>query len=172
PWFRIPAFALAGTSLGGALAGGALVLLVQSRTAEGPRGTAIADVIDSHIGSMMAEHLTDVRTSDQHTVKPWLSAHVDVSPPVRELAPEGFPLIGGRVAYIDGHQAAAVVYRHDKHVINLFAWASPGNPDVPMHTTTRQGFNVISWRAGGIEYFAVSDLEADQLERFARLVAG
>ena len=128
-------------------------------------------VIDSHISSLMANHLTDVLTSDQHTVKPWLSAHVDVSPPVRELAPEGFPLVGGRVAYIDGHPSAAVVYRHEKHVINLFAWASPGSADAPFRSTARQGFNVITWRAAGITYFAVSDVEAAQLRAFARLVA-
>ena len=83
-------------------------------------------VIDSHIRSMMADHLTDVLTSDQHTVKPWLSARLDVSPSVRDLKDEGFPLIGGRLDYVDGHPAAAVVYRHAKHIINLFAWASPG----------------------------------------------
>ena len=85
-------------------------------------------VIGSHIRSMQAEHLTDVLTSDQHTVKPWLSARLDVSPPVRDLKDEGFPLVGGRLDYVDGHPAAAVVYRRAKHVINLFAWASPGKP--------------------------------------------
>jgi anti-sigma factor RsiW len=171
PWFRLPALAFAGTGLGGALAGAALVLLVLG----GPPGNlgepVITAVIDDHVSSMMANHLTDVLTSDQHTVKPWLSAHVDVSPPVHELAPEGFPLVGGRVAYIDGHQAAVVVYRHAKHVINLFAWASPSRPDAPFQATSSQGFNVITWRAAGITYFAVSDLEADQLAEFARLAA-
>ena len=85
-------------------------------------------MIDSHIRSLQADHLTDVLTSDQHTVKPWLSARLDVSPPVRDLKDQGFPLVGGRQDYVDGHPAAVVVYRHAKHVINLFAWASSG-PD-------------------------------------------
>ncbi len=115
----------------------------------------------------MADHLTDVLTSDQHTVKPWLSRHIDVSPPVEELAAEGFPLVGGRIDYVDGHPAAVVVYRHAKHVINLFAWAT-SSPDAPIRQEARQGFNVVTWRRAGIAYAAVSDLEADQLMTFAR----
>ena len=60
-------------------------------------------------------------TSDQHTVKPWLSARLDLSPVVKDFAAEGYPLVGGRLDYVDGHRAAAIVYRRDKHVINLFA---------------------------------------------------
>ncbi len=171
PWFRRPGVVLAGTGLSGALAGAVLMLLVHGGSAGGGGQSVTDAIIDSHIGSMMANHLTDVATSDQHTVKPWLSAHVDVSPPVRELASEGFPLVGGRVAYVDGHPAAVVVYRRDRHVINLFTWAAPGAADAPFRKTSRQGFNVIAWRADGIAYFAVSDVEADQLARFARLVA-
>jgi anti-sigma factor RsiW len=170
PWFRRPAVTLGSTGLAGALAGAALVLLIhRAPNAQGSLSVTQA-VIDSHIASLMADHLTDVQTSNQHTVKPWLSAHVDVSPPVRDLAADGFPLIGGRIDYIDGHATAAVVYRHDKHVINLFAWASPGAANAPPRKEERQGFNVVTWRAAGITYFAVSDVEADQLARFAQLV--
>ena len=119
---------------------------------------------------MQADHLTDVLTSDQHTVKPWLSARLDVSPLVRDLKDQGFPLIGGRLDYVDGHPAAAVVYQRAKHVINLFAWASPGT-DEPFRTESRQGFNIVTWRQAGIRYYAVSDVEADQLTEFAKLVA-
>jgi anti-sigma factor RsiW len=111
-----------------------------------------------------------VLTSDQHTVKPWLSARLDVSPTVRDLKDSGFPLIGGRLDYVDGHPAAAVVYRHAKHTINLFAWASPGKPDTAFHDESHQGFNIVTWRTGGITYYAVSDVEADQLAEFAKLV--
>ena len=128
-------------------------------------------MIDSHIRSLMGEHLTDVQTSDQHTVKPFLSARLPVSPPVPELAQQGFPLVGGRLDYIDGHPAAAVVYRHDKHVINLFAWASPDAADTAFHMTQRQGFNVVTWRRAGVTYAAVSDVEANELARFARDIA-
>jgi anti-sigma factor RsiW len=170
PWFRLPAVTLGGSGLAGALAGAALVLLVHRAPSDQGSLSLTQAVIDSHIGSLMADHLTDVQTSNQHTVKPWLSARIDVSPPVRDLAAEGFPLIGGRLDYIDGHPTAAVVYRHDKHVINLFAWASPGAVNVPPHAETRQGFNVVTWREAGITYFAVSDVESDQLARFAQLV--
>src|SRR6202035_897351 len=126
-------------------------------------------VIDGHIRSLQADHLTDVLTSDQHAVKPWLSARLDVSPPVLELKDAGFPLVGGRQDYVDGHPAAVVVYRHAKHVINLFAWASPGKNEA-FRKETRQGFDVVTWRHGGITYYAVSDVEADQLAQFTKLV--
>ena len=128
-------------------------------------------VIDSHIRSLQAEHLTDVLTSDQHTVKPWLSARLDVSPPVRELKDAGVPA-GRRPA-------------------GLRRWASGGGGGVPAREArdqpvrvgvcregdeafrdeTRQGFNVVTWRHAGITYYAVSDVEADQLAEFAKLVA-
>jgi anti-sigma factor RsiW len=165
PWFRVPAFSLAGTGLAGALAGVALTVLVVGGQSDPTMG-----VIDSHIRSLQAEHLTDVATSDQHTVKPWLSAHVDVSPPVLELKDQGFPLVGGREDYVDGHPAAVVVYRRAKHVINLFAWASSGK-DEGFREETRQGFNIVTWRRSGIRYYAVSDVEADQLAEFAKLTA-
>jgi anti-sigma factor RsiW len=165
PWFRIPALNLAGTGLAGALAGVALAMLVV-----GGQNDPVEGVIDSHIRSLQAEHLTDVLTSDQHTVKPWLSARLDVSPPVLELKDAGFPLVGGRQDYVEGHPAAVVVYRHAKHVINLFAWAFPGKNEA-FRGETRQGFNVVTWRHGGITYYAVSDVEAEQLAQFAKLVA-
>ena len=165
PWFRLPAVSLTGTGLAGALAGVALTLLVL-----GGSDDPTMAVINGHIRSMQADHLVDVQTSDQHTVKPWLSARLNVSPPVLDLASDGFPLVGGRLDYVDGHQAAAVVYRRAKHVINLFAWASAGK-DEPFREESRQGFNIVTWRRGGITYYAVSDVEADQLAEFARLVA-
>jgi len=166
---RRPALGFAGTGLAGALAGVVLTLLVlRSGTSN---DAVVQSVIDGAIRSRMADHLTDVLTSDQHTVKPWLSAHLNVSPSVPELKAQGFPLVGGRLDYVDGHPAAAVVYRHAQHVINLFAWASPGKPDTGFHAESRQGFNVVSWRHDGITYYAVSDVEADQLALFATLVA-
>jgi anti-sigma factor RsiW len=170
PWFRWPAFGVAGAGLASALAGVALTVLVLGGQPDG-QSDVTQGVIGSHIRSMQADHLTDVPTSDQHTVKPWLSARLDVSPPVRDLNDAGFPLIGGRLDYVDGHQAAAVVYRRAKHVINLFAWASTGKADEAFHAETRQGFNIVTWRRDGITYYAVSDVEGDQLAQFARLVS-
>lgn len=168
PWFRMPAIAFGGTGLVGALAGVALTVLVMSGQNQ---GDVLQSVVGSHIRSLQADHLTDVLTSDQHTVKPWLSARLDVSPNVVDFKDQGFPLIGGRMDYVDGHPAAAVVYRHAKHIINLFAWASPGKPDEAFRDMSQQGFNIVTWRHAGITYYAVSDVEADQLADFARLVA-
>jgi anti-sigma factor RsiW len=168
-WHLAP---LAGTGFAGALAGVALTLLVLGGPAPRTDNAVTEAVLDSHIRSLMGDHLTDVLTSDQHTVKPWLSARLDVSPNVTDFVAEGFPLVGGREEYVDGHPAAAVVYRHAKHVINLFAWAAPDAADAPFRRETRQGFNLISWRHGGIEYIAVSDVEMDQLAAFTWLLAG
>jgi anti-sigma factor RsiW len=118
----------------------------------------------------MADHLMDVATSDQHTVKPWLSARLALSPVVKDLAAEGYPLVGGRLDYVDGRRAAAMVYRRDKHVINLFAFVSSDASDAAPKQDVRDGFNVIRWRMDGLTYAAVSDVEAAQLHAFVELV--
>jgi len=170
---RAAALGFGAAGVAGALAGVALTLLVAGGSGSGtPNDAAVRGVIDAAIRSRMADHLTDVLTSDRHTVKPWLSARLDLSPSVPELKDHGFPLVGGRLDYVDGHPAAAVVYRHAQHVINLFAWAAPGTGNAGFRLETRRGFNVVYWRQDGISYYAVSDLEADQLALFARLVAG
>jgi anti-sigma factor RsiW len=165
-------FSFGGTGLVGALAGVALTILVMSgqQGMGGGHGEVMQAVIGSHIRSLQAEHLTDVLTSDQHTVKPWLSARLDVSPPVLELKDQGFPLVGGRQDYVDGHPTAVVVYRHAKHVINLLAWASPGAANEPPRDESRQGFNVVTWRRNASR-ITRADVEADQLAEFAKLVA-
>jgi len=163
---------LAGAGLAGALAGAALTLLVVWGPVRQGNADLTEAVLDSHIQSLVTDHLTDVLTSDQHTVKPWLSARLDVSPPVLDLGTEGFELIGGRVSYFGGLRRAAVVYRRGQHVIDLFAWGAPGAPDAKFRRETRQGYNLIFWRQDGIEYAAVSDVEMDQLAKFTGLVAG
>jgi len=165
----VPAgFGLAG-GLVGAAAGVALTLLVTGTPSR--QSDSVGAVLDSHVRSLLPNHLTDVVTSDRHTVKPWLSSRVDVSPPVRDLADEGFPLIGGRVDYVDGHQVGVVVYRHDRHIINLLAWSSPSKAEEGLKTLSRQGFNLMTWRKGGVTFWAVSDLEAAELRKFALAVA-
>lgn len=168
-WRVLP---LAGSGLVGALAGVALTLLVLSNAPHSGNGNLAQALVDSHVRSLLTDHMIDVQSSDQHTVKPWLSAHVDVSPPVRDLAAEGFPLLGGRQDYVDGHESAVVVYRRAKHIINLYAWAAPDAADAPFQQATHQGYNVIRWSHGGIAYAAVSDTEMSQLVAFTRLVAG
>jgi anti-sigma factor RsiW len=161
-------FGFAGSAMAGALAGVALTLLVL-RQPSGP-DPLVADVVADHVRSLMGDHLMDVPTSDQHTVKPWLSARLDLSPVVKDFAAEGYPLIGGRLDYVDGHRAAAIVYRRDKHIINLFAFVSDQRSDAPPRQESLDGFNVIRWRMGGLSYVAVSDVEAQQLQAFVRLV--
>jgi anti-sigma factor RsiW len=158
-------FAL-GSLMSSAVAASLMITVMRSDQEERDLG----EVVSAHLRSLQGEHLTDVLTSDQHTVKPWLSARLDVSPQVVELKDKGFPLVGGRMDYVDGHQAAVVVYRHAKHVINLFAWASPGKANTGLRAESQQGFNLVTWRHDGITYYAVSDVEADQLEEFARLI--
>ena len=158
----------AGTGLAGALAGVALTLLVTHASPE--PDPLMTDLVEGHVRSLMANHLMDVETSDRHTVKPWLSARLDLSPVVRDLTAEGYPMIGGRLDYIDGHRAAAIVYRRDKHVINLFAFTQDGKQSEPPVLTGRDGFNVIRWRMGGLTYAAVSDVEPSQLMTFVQIL--
>jgi anti-sigma factor RsiW len=164
---RMPRFGFAGSTLAGALAGVALTLVL---TRTPPPEQLAADVVASHIRSMMADHLTDIPTSDRHTVKPWLSAHLDLSPVVKDLATDGYPLVGGRLDFVDGRRAAAMVYRRDRHVINLFAFVANDPADAPLHQESRDGFNLVRWRKGAVSYVAVSDVEPSQLLTFARLV--
>ena len=164
---RMPPLRFGGAALAGMLVGVALTLTVM-RTPD----PLVADVVADHVRSLMAEHLTDVLSSDQHTVKPWLSARLDLSPVVKDLTAEGFPLIGGRLDYVAGHHAAALVYRRARHVINLFAFVSDSQASATPTLETRDGFNVARWRMGGLTYAAVSDVEAAQLLAFARLVEG
>jgi anti-sigma factor RsiW len=165
----LPRFGFAGSALAGSLAGIALTLAVMRAPA--PETDPLAsDVVASHIRSMMADHLTDVPTSDRHTVKPWLSARLDLSPVVKDLAADGYPLVGGRLDYVDGHRAAAIVYHRDKHVINLFAFVADGPADAAPQQESHDGFNIVRWRRGGVTYVAVSDVEASQLLTFAHLV--
>jgi len=125
------------------------------------------EVIASHVRSLLVDHLTDVATSDQHTVKPWFNGKIDFAPPVVDLAREGFPLQGGRVDYIGGRVVAALVFKRQSHVINLFVWPSPDAAATTVKATvSRDGYNIENWRAGGLAFWAVSDVSADDLAHF------
>jgi anti-sigma factor RsiW len=128
----------------------------------------IDDVVDAHIRSLMPDHLIEVPSSDRHTVKPWFAGHADVSPPVADFAPQGYRLVGGRSDYLDHQRAAAVVYQHGAHIINLFSWAASGLK--PPASATRRGYHVLCWRTRDIDSCAVSDAGWDELQGFAELV--
>jgi len=150
-WSFVPSLA--------ALAAGAILF------ASAPSQTVLLQdqIMASHVRSMMADHLTDVMTSDQHTVKPWFNGKIDFSPPVSDLAKDGFPLIGGRVDYIGDRAVAALVYRRHGHIINLFIWPAASNAQT---TTVHDGYNMTRWSDGGLVFWAISDVAPGDLAEF------
>jgi anti-sigma factor RsiW len=126
------------------------------------------EVVASHIRSLMVDHLSDVVSTDQHTVKPWFDGKLDFAPVVVNLADQGFPLIGGRIDYLDNRPVTALVYQRNKHIINLFIWPSTDAPETT--PTTIQGYHLINWTAGNTTYWAVSDVELSELQTFAQLI--
>ena len=124
------------------------------------RSRVVGEVLSAHIRSMTGTHLLDVPSSDQHTVKPWFNGKLDFSPPVKEV--DGYPLIGGRLEYFDGHAAAALIYGRRNHTINLFIWPGSGGE----MSETRNGFHLERWASGGMTFWAVSDLNENELRQF------
>src|SRR3954447_12026102 len=154
---------LKGFAMGSALSAAVAATLVVAviRTDQDQR--ALGDALSAHLRSLQGEHLTDVQTSDHHTVKPWFNGRLDVAPPVVDLTAQGFTLIGGRLDYIDGRAVASIVYRRRAHVINLFVIQEAGSADHGAKLETMQGFNIQRWSAQGLEFFAISDTNAEEL---------
>ena len=151
-----------GAALSTAMAASLVVAVI------GPDGDqrVLGDVVSAHVRSLQADHLTDVQTSDQHTVKPWFNGKLDISPPVVDLTAQGFRLIGGRMDYVDSKAVASIVYRRRAHVINLFVAQAAGLGDQKAKLETMQGFNIERWSARGLDFFAISDLNAEELGEF------
>jgi anti-sigma factor RsiW len=157
---------LKGFALGGLVsaAAAASVTLVVVREDRDQR--ILGEAISAHLRSLQADHLTDVLSTDQHTVKPWFNGRIDLAPPVIDLTAQGFTLVGGRLDFIDGKPVAAIVYRRRVHVINLFVAQRMG-PGLPVpKVETVQGFNIRRWTEQGLNLLAVSDLNSDELEEF------
>lgn len=134
-----------------------------------PSGQLVAqEVVTDHIRSLLANHLVDVPSSDQHTVKPWFTGKLDFAPSVKDLTGQGFILVGGRLDYLDHRNVAALVFHRRQHTINLFIW--PVNQsDTPIEVSTRQGFNIAHFTRSGLTYWAVSDLNSSELRQFIQL---
>jgi len=163
---RAPRFWIA---TGLALAAGILLgfFVGQIRVHDASEQTLLATLTDSHVRSLIGTHLTDVISSDQHTVRPWFEGKLDFAPPVPDLSGQGFPLVGGRVEYIDGRAVAALVYERRKHFINLFVWpTAEANQEVKGENPQR-GYNIVRWRAAGMNYSAVSEIAEDDLRKFS-----
>lgn len=126
------------------------------------------EAVSSHVRSLMGEHLMDVASSDKHTVKPWFTGKLDFSPPVYDFTAQGFPLLGGRLDYLQHQTAAALSYRHDKHIINTFVVPTT-EADSPAQTQSRRGYNIVSWRQNHMRFIVVSDMEKGELEAFSQL---
>jgi anti-sigma factor RsiW len=126
-------------------------------------------LIASHVRSLMANHLTDVASSDQHTVKPWLDLKLDFAAPVVDLSGDGFPLIGGRLDYLDNHSVAALVYQRRKHFINLFIWPTTPADSKEQKMVEREGYHLVHWTDGDFTYWAISDVSVGDLQNFQRL---
>jgi anti-sigma factor RsiW len=130
------------------------------------RDGAMPDVVAAHIRALQPGHLVDIASTDQHTVKPWFDGRLDFAPPVRDFTAQGFPLVGGRLDFLAGRPVAALVYRRDKHLIDVFIW--PG--DHAASAASAQGYDVASWTQGGMNFRAVSDLNATELAELSKLI--
>ncbi len=148
-----------------------LVFVAGLSSLESVADPVMQQVVSSHVRSMMAEHLTDVDSSDRHTVKPWFGGKLDFSPQVEDLSAEGFPLVGGRLDYVASRPVAALVYRRQQHMINLFIWPSSGAATRPrLHM--QQGYQVFDWSKDGMQYWLISDLNASELQMLAERLRG
>lgn len=130
----------------------------------------LQELVAGHVRSLMVDHLTDVASTDAHTVKPWFEGKLDFSPQVIDLRGQGFPLVGGRLDYLNNRPVAALVYQRRQHVINVYIWPSGPQTVAGTMSIARQGYQVIHWSVGGLTYWAISNLNEAELQDFARIL--
>jgi len=165
---HIPRFQRSIWAAGGAVFATAVLLI--SFVIMRPAGPSPSqEIVASHIRSMMADHLMDVVSTDQHTVKPWFDGKLDFAPPVQDFAVDGYPLAGGRLDYLENRTVAVLVYHRALHIINLYVWPAQDGASSAIRAQTIRGYNVVSWKKNGFEFCAVSDLNTAELSDFARL---
>ncbi len=145
---------------------GTWAVLRQPETAS----TARHDVVAAHVRSLLQDSPFQVASSDQHTVRPWFNGRVEFAPPVKDLAQEGFALVGGRLDYVDGHRVATLVYRRRLHTISVFVWPESTATAAPRRDARVEGLNVLSWSKDGMVWWAVSDLDAQELRELSTLL--
>jgi anti-sigma factor RsiW len=152
---------------GGGVLAAALAFFLIAPHAISPREPLLDDLVNAHVRSLLPAHLVDVESTDRHTVKPWFAGHVDVSPAVYDFTAQGYRLLGGRADYFAHQRAAALVYQHGAHVINVFSWA--GERALPADTT-RNGYHLAFWEEGNLRYCAVSDTGWPELLKLVSLI--
>jgi anti-sigma factor RsiW len=171
-WLRLPNWLLpAATGAAAVLifwAGFAVLSSQISSTGESGSGLA-EQLVSNHLRSLVGNHLMDVVSTDQHTVKPWFAGRLSFSPPVFDFSDQGFKLIGGRLDYLGKNEIAAIVYQHRQHYINLFAWPSQAGQTQEI-ATQKEGYNLYGWTAQGLTLWAVTDAEPETLKSFVELV--
>jgi anti-sigma factor RsiW len=126
-----------------------------------------SELVADHVRALRSGPLTEVVSTDRHTVKPWFQGRIDYAPPVFDFASDGFPLRGGRLEHVRGNAVATLAYSRDLHNIDLFVWPSD-TKSAPVRSVSR-GFNVVHWADGSMQYWAVSDVEGAELLRFAEM---
>jgi anti-sigma factor RsiW len=139
-------------------------------TAAGDARRLQEQIVSAHVRSLLQDSPIQVASSDIHTVKPWFAGRVDFAPDVKDLASEGFPLLGGRLDYVHERRVGALVYRHRLHIVNVFMWPAPASAPVPPVAVTKNGYNLLAWNKGGIAYWAVSDVDIEELRRLQTLL--
>jgi mycothiol system anti-sigma-R factor len=163
PWLVGVAAALALVALGAGL-------VARFSFASDPEEWLVREAVSAHARTVVGEHPTDITTPDRHEIKPYLTRKLGFPPWVQDLAGQGFPLVGGRVDYLNDRPVAALVYQRRKHRINLFTWPATREPDSAPRALSRQGYRVYHWTQAGMAYWVVSDLNDAELQEFVQLV--